>query len=60
MPTITAVRKNPYLKHHYGALLAKGKPPKLALIACMRRLLGLVYAVAKRRTPFVLILPKSA
>lgn len=53
MPTMTAVRKNPYLKPHYEALIAKGKPPKLALIACMRRLVGLVYAVAKRRAPFL-------
>lgn len=60
MPTMTAVRKNAYLKHHYEVSLARGKPPKLALIACMRRLLGLVYVVAKRRTPFVPILSKSA
>lgn len=60
MPTMVAVRKNPYLKHHYDALIARGKQPKVALIACMRRLLGLVYAVAKRRSPFVPILPKSA
>lgn len=60
MPTLVAVRHNAYLKAHYEALIARGKRPKVALIACMRRLLGLVYAVAKRRTPFAPILPKSA
>ncbi len=56
MPTLTAVRKNPWLRAHYQRLIARGKPPKLALVACMRKLLTAVYSVAKNRRPFVPIL----
>jgi transposase len=57
MPTLTAVRKNAWLKGHYERLLARGKLPKVALIACMRKLLTAIYSVAKHRRPFVPILP---
>jgi transposase len=53
MPTLTAVRRNPWLRAHYERLIARGKPPKLALVACMRKLLTAVYSVAKNRRPFV-------
>ena len=53
MPTLTAVRKNPWLRAHYPHLLARGKLPKLALVACMHKLLFAVYSVAKHRQPFV-------
>ncbi len=56
MPTLTAVQKNPWLRAYYQRLIARGKPPKLALVACMRKLLTAVYAVAKNRRPFVPIL----
>src|SRR5208282_6023920 len=39
MATLTAVRRNAVLKAHYQQLLARGKPKKLALTACMRKLL---------------------
>ncbi len=60
MPTLRAIQSNAYIRAHYEALVERGKPKKLAVIACMRRLLGLVFAVAKRRTPFVPVLPVSA
>ena len=53
MPTLTAVRLNPWLKAHYERLRARGKLPKVALVACMRKLLHAVYSVAKHRRPFV-------
>ncbi len=53
MPTLTAVRSNPWLKAHYERLLARGKPRKVALIACMRKLLCAVHSVAKNRRAFV-------
>lgn len=56
MPTLTGVRRNPWLKAHYERLLARGKLPKVALIACMRKLLGAIYSVAKHRRPFVPLL----
>lgn len=53
MPTLTAVRRNPWLSAHYKALRTRGKLPKVALVACMHKLLLAVYAVAKQRKPFV-------
>jgi transposase len=53
MPTLVAVQRNPWLKAHYERLRARGKLPKVALVACMRKLLHAVYSVAKHRRPFV-------
>ena len=53
MPTLTAVRLNPWLKAFYERLRARGKPAKVALLAAMRKLLAAVYSVAKHRQPFV-------
>jgi transposase len=39
MATLTAVRRNAVLKAHYQQLVARGKPKKVALTACMRKLL---------------------
>jgi transposase len=52
MPTLTAVRRNAWLKAFYERLVAAGKPKKLALIAAMRKLLHAIYSVAKHRRPF--------
>ena len=46
MPTLTAVRKNPWLRAYYERLRARGKLPKVALVAAMRKLL---IAVLQRR-----------
>jgi len=56
MPTLTAVRKNPWLRAYYDRLRANGKLPKVVLVAAMRKLLHAVYSVAKNRRPFVPIL----
>ena len=56
MPTLTAVRKNAWLRAHYERLRAAGKEPKVALVAAMRKLLTAVYSVAKNRRPFIPIL----
>jgi transposase len=53
MPTLAAVRRNPWLKVFYDRLRDKGKPPKVALIAAMRKLLVAVAWVARHRRPFV-------
>ena len=52
MPTLTAVRNNPWLRAHYQRLRARGKLPKVALVACMHKLLLAIYSVAKHRRPF--------
>ena len=47
MATLTAVRHNPILKTHYERLLTAGKRKKVALVACMRKLLTMLNAIAK-------------
>jgi len=53
MATFAAVQRNPWLGSYYQRLKATGKPPKVALIATIRKLLCAVYSVAKNRRPFV-------
>lgn len=59
MPTMTAVRRNPWLRTFYERLLARGKPAKVALLAAMRKLLTAIYSVAKNKKPFVPILSEA-
>jgi len=53
MPTLVAVRKNPWLRAYYERLRAAGKRPKVAIVASIRKLLGAVYSVTLSRRPFV-------
>ena len=48
MPAVVAIRCNPNLKRTYEALVAKGKPPKVALTAVMRKLLVLANALIQQ------------
>ncbi|MGH8402508.1 MAG: IS110 family transposase [Gammaproteobacteria bacterium] len=52
MATLSAIRCNPRMKAHYAHLIAAGKPPKVALVACMRKLLVIMNAILKSRTPW--------
>lgn len=52
MATLSAVRFNPVLKGFYHRLLEKGKAKKVALVACMRKLLLMVNAVVKQKRPW--------
>ena len=44
-----ATQHNPVLKAFYQRLLAKGKPKKVAIIACMRRLIVILNTMVARR-----------
>jgi transposase len=44
MATLSAVRWDPVMRAHYQQLRARGKLGKVALVACMRKLLGIVNA----------------
>lgn len=59
MPVLTAVRKNAWLRAFYERLIARGKLPKVAMTAAIRKLLAAVYSVAKNRKPFVPMLPPN-
>jgi transposase len=52
MGALVATRYNPQIKEFYERLLAAGKPKKVALVACMRKLLLILNAVLKHRTPW--------
>jgi transposase len=52
MATLSATRHNPAIREFYGRLCAKGKPKKVALTACMRKLLTILGAVLRNRTPW--------
>jgi transposase len=52
MPTVVAVRWNPVLRDFYQRLVAGGKPKKVALVACMRKLLVILNAMLKHGTPW--------
>jgi transposase len=50
MATLTATRFNPVIRAFYERLLAKGKPFKVAMVACMRKLLTILNAMARDGT----------
>jgi transposase len=52
MGALVAARRNPVVREFYERLLAAGKPKKVALVACMRKLLAILNAVFKHRTPW--------
>lgn len=52
MATLSAVRFNDQIKQFYQRLVAKGKAKKVALTACMRKLLLLLNALLKKREIF--------
>lgn len=50
MATVTAVRCNPVIKEFYQQLIKRHKPAKVALVACMRKLLTIVNVMIKTQT----------
>jgi transposase len=52
MAALVGVRHNPVLKVCYERLRAAGKAKKVALVACMRKLLTILNAMAKHQPPW--------
>ena len=52
MGTLTATRFNPVISDFYQRLLAAGKAKKVALVACMRKLLTILNAMVKDSSPW--------
>ena len=52
MGALVASRCNPIIRGFYQRLLACGKPKKLALTACMRKLLVILNSMLKHRSPW--------
>jgi transposase len=52
MPTLIAVRFNLVIRNLYERLTAKGKLKKVALVACMHKMLTILNSMAKNNTRF--------
>ena len=52
MATLTAARYNPVIRAFYERLRAAGKLPKVALVACMRKLLTMLNAMVRTGKPW--------
>ena len=52
MATLAAIRCNPVIKAFHARLKAAGKKPKVAIVACMRKLLTILNAMIKSMTPW--------
>lgn len=52
MATLVAVRHNDVLRMHYEQLLDRGKAKKVALVACMRKLLVWLNAIMREQQPW--------
>jgi transposase len=50
MCSMVAITRNPIISAHYRRLRAAGKPSKVALVACMRKLIVILNVLTRRRT----------
>ena len=52
MAALVATRHNPTIRTFYQRLCAAGKPTKVALTACMHKLLLILNAILRHHTPW--------
>jgi transposase len=52
MSSLAAVRFNPVISANYQRLVARGRPKKVAIIACLRQLLTILNAIVRDATPW--------
>lgn len=52
MAATTAIRSNPVIRAFYERLKARGKPHKVAIVACMRKMLTILNAMLRQSTPW--------
>ena len=60
MASLSAVRHEPTIRAFYERLVAAGKPKKVALVACMHKLLTIMNAVIKSGVPWQAGYPQHA
>jgi transposase len=48
MAVLSAVKHNPIIRAFYESLLKRGKEKKVALVACMRKLLVFINAMVRK------------
>ena len=59
MATLTGVRFNPVLRDFYQRLTKQGKVHKVAMVACMRKLLCILNAMVRNKKKWSLPLQKA-
>jgi transposase len=52
MPAVVASQHNPVIRRFYERLVAAGKPKKVAIVACMRKLLTILNAIVRSGKPW--------
>jgi transposase len=52
MATVAAIRSNPVIRAFHERLVKAGKAPKVAITACMRKMLTILNAMLKNQTPW--------
>jgi transposase len=52
MATLSAIRWSPIISKHYQSLVERGRPKKVALVACMRGILGILNAIMWTKNPW--------
>lgn len=52
MAVLVSIRRKLPIAETYHRLTANGKPPKVAIVACMRRLLGILNAIMRDQKPW--------
>ena len=52
MSILSATKYNPVIRVFYQRLRAQGKPPKVAMVACMRKLLTILNAMVRDNRPW--------
>lgn len=60
MAALVATRHNPVIRTFYQRLLTAGKPKKVALVACMRKLLTILNAMMRDGRPWLVVAPTHA
>lgn len=60
MAALVAARHNPMIRSVYVRLRARGKPAKVALVACMRKLLVILNAMMRDQQPWRQIAPAAS
>lgn len=52
MSVVSALRYNPVIRSFYDHLRSLGKPAKVAIVACMRKLVTILNCMVKNKTPW--------
>ena len=60
MAALVASRRNSVIRNFYKRLRDKGKAPKVALVACMHKLLTILNAMIKHKTRWSEIIPQTS